>query len=103
MANKESLLKALDDKTRRQILEMLKNESRLSAGEIANHFGLTNATMSHHLSILSNANLVKSEKQGKYIYYMINTTVLHDLLSWIMDLVKPIEEYEESSVEEINI
>ena len=103
MANKAPLLKALDDKTRRQILEMLKNESRLSAGEIANHFGLTNATVSHHLSILSSADLVKSEKKGKYIYYMINTTVLQDLLSWIMDLVKPLESYNEQETEEINI
>lgn len=82
-----SAFKALSDKTRREILTLLKDEGRLSAGDIASHFNMTQATVSHHLSILTSAGLIIDEKQGKYIYYEINTTVMQDMLAWFMNLL----------------
>ena len=82
-----SAFKALSDKTRREILTLLKDEGRLSAGDIASHFNMTQATVSHHLSILTSAGLIIDEKQGKYIYYEINTTVMQDMLTWFMSLI----------------
>ena len=82
-----SAFKALSDKTRRDILTLLKEEGRLSAGDIASRFNMTQATVSHHLSILTSAGLIIDEKQGKYIYYEINTTVMQDMLAWIMSLL----------------
>ena len=82
-----SAFKALSDKTRRDILTLLKEEGRLSAGDIASRFNMTQATVSHHLSILTSAGLIIDEKQGKYIYYEINTTVMQDLLAWFMSLL----------------
>ena len=82
-----SAFKALSDKTRREILTLLKEEGRLSAGDIAGHFNMTQATVSHHLSILTSAGLIIDEKQGKYIYYEINTTVMQDMLAWFMSLI----------------
>ena len=66
---KTSAFKALSDKTRREILNLLKEEGRMSAGDIASKFDMTQATVSHHLSILTSASLVTIEKQGKFIYY----------------------------------
>jgi DNA-binding transcriptional ArsR family regulator len=63
-----SAFKALSDKTRRDILTLLKEEGRLSAGDIASRFNMTQATISHHLSILTSAGLIIDEKQGKYIF-----------------------------------
>ena len=82
-----SAFKALSDKTRREILTLLKDEGRLSAGDIASHFNMTQATVSHHLSILTSAGLIIDEKQGKYIYYEINTTVMQDMLAWFISLI----------------
>ena len=82
-----SAFKALSDKTRRDILTLLKEEGRLAAGDIASHFNMTQATISHHLSILTSAGLIVDEKQGKYIYYEINTTVMQDMLAWFMSLL----------------
>jgi DNA-binding transcriptional ArsR family regulator len=82
-----SAFKALSDKTRRDILTLLKEEGRLSAGDIASRFNMTQATISHHLSILTSAGLIIDEKQGKYIYYEINTTVMQDMLAWFMSLL----------------
>ena len=62
----QETFKALSDSTRREILDLLK-EGSLSAGEICSHFEMTGATVSHHLNILKNANLITDEKQGKYI------------------------------------
>lgn len=74
-------LKALSDSTRREILTLLK-EKNMAAGEIVEHFNMTGATISHHLSILKNAGLVRSKKEGKYIYYEINLSVMEELLTW---------------------
>lgn len=79
---KESF-KALSDEYRREMLEMLKNGT-MTAGDIASKFDLTQATISHHLSILKQADLVQVQRKGKYIYYELNTTVFDDVMKWIM-------------------
>lgn len=81
------LFKALNDETRRQILEMLK-ENDMTAGDIANAFNISKPSISHHLDILKRANLVLSEKHGQFIIYSINTTILEDVLQWIITLKK---------------
>ena len=78
----QDTLKALSDPTRRKILELLKKGS-LSAGEIGDHFEMTGATVSHHLSILKKAGLVDDSKKGTFVYYEINTSVMEDILTWI--------------------
>ncbi|SFE59187.1 regulatory protein, arsR family [Paenibacillus algorifonticola] len=74
--------KALSDPTRRTILDLLK-ERDLTAGEIADHFQMTKPSISHHLSLLKQAELVSDERKGQHIYYSLNTTVFQDLLKWI--------------------
>lgn len=81
MGIKESF-KALSDDYRRQILEMLKN-GKMTAGDISSRFDMTQATVSHHLSVLKEADLVRIERSGKYIYYELNSTVLDDVVKWI--------------------
>lgn len=83
----EITFKALGDATRRQILEMLR-KGPMSAGEIADCFGITSATISHHLSVLKDAELVCDEKRGKFVYYELNTTVLGDIMTWIASFSK---------------
>ncbi|WP_366923500.1 autorepressor SdpR family transcription factor [Metallumcola ferriviriculae] len=77
--------KALADKSRRHIIRILHNGD-MTAGEIAKEFSISKPSISHHLNILKQANLVSAEKQGQHIYYSLNTTVIQDLLGWIMDL-----------------
>ncbi|NDK55150.1 autorepressor SdpR family transcription factor [Pontibacter fetidus] len=81
------VFKALNDTTRREILDLLK-EKDLTAGEIAEAFNITKPSISHHLDILSQADLVTSEKRGQFVIYSLNTTVLDDILSWMMTLRK---------------
>ena len=78
----QDTLKALSDPTRRKILELLK-KGPLSAGEIGEHFEMTGATLSHHLSILKKAGLVEDSKKGTFVYYEINNSVMEDMLAWI--------------------
>ena len=77
------LFKALNDPTRRAILEMLR-EGALTAGEIAERFTFSKPTISHHLNLLRQADLVTSRKQGLYVTYTLNTTILDDVLSWLL-------------------
>ena len=77
--------KALSDPTRREILNLLR-AGPMAAGELLEHFPITGASLSHHLSILRHAGLIDDEKKGKYIYYTLNTTVLDDILNWMMSL-----------------
>jgi Predicted transcriptional regulators len=77
--------KALSDDYRRQILELLKS-GPMTAGEICAHFDLTGATVSHHLSLLKHADLVRIRKDGKYIFYELNATVFEEVIAWIMTL-----------------
>lgn len=76
--------KALSDKTRRQILKLLK-EQDMTAGDIASHFDMTKPSISHHLTILKNAQLVLDERQGQNIVYSLNTTVFQEVVGWFMD------------------
>ncbi|MCA0932714.1 autorepressor SdpR family transcription factor [Lutimonas saemankumensis] len=80
-----SLFKALNDDTRRQIIELLKDRD-LNAGEIAAHFEMSKPSISHHLDILKRAELISSEKKGQFVNYSLNTTILEDLISWILTL-----------------
>ena len=79
--------KALSDPTRREILNLLK-QKEMTAGEIVDHFQVSGATISHHLSILKQAGLVDDQKSGKYIYYRLNLTVFEEILSWIQGFMK---------------
>ncbi|WP_295984618.1 autorepressor SdpR family transcription factor [uncultured Algibacter sp.] len=81
------LFKALNDETRRQILELLKDKD-MTAGDIANAFNISKPSISHHLDILKRGDLVSSEKTGQFITYSINTTILEDVLQWIITLKK---------------
>ena len=83
----QGTIKALSDPTRRKILELLK-KGPMSAGELGKEFDMTGATMSHHLSILKKAGLVQDEKKGTFIYYEINTSVMEDLLSWVVSFME---------------
>ncbi|MBE7038879.1 MAG: winged helix-turn-helix transcriptional regulator [Ruminococcaceae bacterium] len=78
-------LKAISDPVRRDILQMLK-EGRKSAGEIGEHFNLTGATVSYHLTKLKNADLVTEQKYKNFIYYELNASVFEEVLTWIYNL-----------------
>ncbi len=80
-----SVFKALNDETRRAILSLLKDQD-LSAGEIAAAFNISKPSISHHLDILKRANLVSSEKKGQYVFYSLNTTVMEDVMQWMISL-----------------
>ncbi len=81
----KNLFKALNDQTRREILELLK-EKEMTAGEIAEKFNISKPSISHHLDLLKRADLVSSVKKGQFITYSINTTILEDLVSWVLTL-----------------
>ena len=78
-------LKALADPIRREILNLLK-KGRLSAGEISDHFPVTDASISRHLSVLKEADLIRDTREGKYIFYELNTSVLEEIMLWVQDL-----------------
>ena len=78
-----ALFKALNDTTRREILELLK-KGDLTAGEIADRFDISKPSISHHLDLLRQAGLVESVKQGQYIYYSLNTTVMDEIIKWFV-------------------
>ena len=82
-----SLFKALNDETRRKIIEMLK-DGDMNAGEIADQFDISKPSISHHLDILKRADLITSEKKGQFVEYSLNTTILDDLLTWVLTLKK---------------
>ncbi len=81
----QTTLKALSDPVRREILELLK-QRRMSAGEISDHFDITAAAISRHLSVLKEADLIRDDRQGKYIFYELNTSVLEEIMLWITAL-----------------
>jgi ArsR family transcriptional regulator len=82
-----ALFKALNDPTRREILEMLK-EKDMTAGEIADRFHMSKPSISHHLDLLRQAELVVSVKEGQFITYSINTTVMDEMLKWVIQFTK---------------
>ena len=81
----QNTLKALSDPTRREILNLLKS-GRLSAGEICDHFPVTGASISRHLSVLKEADLIRDTREGKFIYYDLNASVLEEILLWVKNL-----------------
>ena len=81
----QQTLKALADPTRREILNLLKQGKR-SAGEISDHFDITAAAISRHLSVLKEADLIEDTREGKYIFYTLNASVLEEIMLWITDL-----------------
>lgn len=81
----QDTLRALADPTRREILNLLKN-GRLSAGEITQHFSVSAPSISRHLSVLKEADLIRDQREGKYIYYQLNASVLEEILLWITEL-----------------
>jgi DNA-binding transcriptional ArsR family regulator len=81
------LFKALHDPTRRRILEMLKKRD-LTAGQIAQEFSMSAPSISYHLDLLRQARLVSSRKNGQFVTYSLETTVLDDSLGWLLDLMK---------------
>ncbi len=81
----QQTLRALADPIRREILNLLRG-GRLSAGDITDHFPVTAASISRHLSVLKEADLIRDTREGKYIFYELNTSVLEDVMLWITDL-----------------
>ena len=81
----QNTLRALADPIRRKILNLLKS-GRLSAGEIVEQFDVTGASISRHLSVLKEADLIRDTREGKYIYYDLNASVLEEIMLWIKDL-----------------
>lgn len=81
------LFKALSDPTRRKILELLRDRD-MTAGEIADQFNISKPSISHHLNILKNAELVLWEKEGQSVIYSLNTTVLQEITKWAFDFLK---------------
>ena len=81
----QNTLKALSDPIRREILNLLKN-GRMSAGDIVDRFEVTGASISRHLSVLKDADLIRDKREGKYIYYELNASVLEEIMLWMADL-----------------
>ncbi len=81
----QDTLRALSDPIRREIMNLLKS-GRMSAGEIAEHFPVTDASISRHLSVLKTADLIRDTREGKFIYYDLNATVLEEIMLWMKDL-----------------
>lgn len=81
----QNTIKALSDPIRREILELLRS-GRLPAGEIANKFSVSNAAVSKHLAVLREADLIRDTREGKYIFYELNTSVLEEVMLWLSSL-----------------
>ena len=81
----QKTLKALSDPIRREILNLLKS-GRMSAGDIAHHFPVTDASISRHLSVLKDADLIRDSREGKFIFYDINASVLEEVMLWLTAL-----------------
>ena len=79
--------RALADPTRREILRLIRR-GEMTAGDLAERFDMTKPTMSHHFSVLKDADLVTSRRDGQQIWYGLNTTVVEDLMAWVMDLIR---------------
>ena len=81
----QNTLRALSDPIRRDILNLLKG-GRMAAGQIVEHFDVTGASISRHLSVLKEADLIRDTREGKFIYYDLNASVLEEILLWVKDL-----------------
>ena len=90
----QNTLRALADPTRREILDLLK-KGGMSAGDISEHFPVSGAAISRHLSVLKEADLIRDERRGKFIYYELNASVLEEIMLWISNLRGVNEDAEE--------
>ena len=81
----QNTMRALADPIRREILSLLKG-GRMSAGDIADHFDVTGASISRHLSVLKEADLIRDTREGKFIYYELSVSVLEEILLWVSNL-----------------
>ena len=81
----QQTLRALADPIRREVLTLLKSGS-MTAGDIAAHFEVTAASVSRHLSVLKDADLIRDSREGKFIFYELNASVLEEIMLWITDL-----------------
>ena len=81
----QNTLRALSDPIRREILNLLKS-GRMSAGDIVDHFDVTGASISRHLSVLKEADLIRDKREGKFIFYELNASVLEEIMLWIAEL-----------------
>lgn len=86
-SGRDRVFRALADPNRRRILRLL-HEGEMPAGEIARQFDVTAPSMSHHFNVLKGAGLVRARRNGQQIYYSLDTTVVQDLLTAVMDLLK---------------
>lgn len=92
-----NVFRALSDSNRRKILDLLK-EKDMTAGEIAGYFNITKASISHHLSILKQADLISDERQGQFISYSLNISVFEEVIGWFISLSKNYDKGEEDHV-----
>jgi len=88
MKASNNAFKAIADPARREILRLLR-PGEMTAGDLAGHFDMSKPTMSHHFAVLAEADLITRRREGQTIWYGLNTTVLQDVLSWMMDLAGP--------------
>jgi ArsR family transcriptional regulator len=86
-SGRDDTFRALADPTRRKILRLL-NAGEMSAGEIASHFAISGPSMSHHFNVLKSADLIRTRRNGQQIMYSLNTTVVQDLLTTVLDLLR---------------
>lgn len=84
---RNQVFKALADPTRREILRLL-GHREMTAGELAERFDVTKPSMSHHFTVLKEADLIRSRREGQQIWYSVDTTVVQDVLAWAMDLLQ---------------
>lgn len=81
-----NVFKAISDPTRRKILDLLKGGD-MTAGDIAEHFNISKPSISHHLNILKQAEVISDHRKGQFIYYSLNTTVLQDSINWMLNFI----------------
>lgn len=93
MTGDNKAFKALSDPTRREILGLLRKGER-TAGDLADRFDMTKPSMSHHFAVLKDADLITSRREGQQIWYGLNTTVVQDIVAWVMSLVRGGEQKE---------
>ena len=84
----DSFYKVIADRTRREVLSLLRRSGPMSVNEIASHFTISLPALSEHLKVLRNADLVSTRKEKQFVFYSLNTTVLEDLGSWVLDLIR---------------
>jgi DNA-binding transcriptional ArsR family regulator len=86
VSSRNDWFKAIADPTRRQILHLLFKHGEMTAGELTQHFDMSKPLMSHHFTVLKDAEMVTTRRDGKQIFYALNTTVIQDLVRMVLDL-----------------